>query len=90
MTLTLPPDIKASLRNGFDCSVEQNSRALAQELRKPRDAAQDWADGFRGAAGSLKSMSGFQLSVRLLGVLQELRAIEGIKPSHDLHTYAEY
>ncbi len=83
MTLSLPTDVKALLRTGFDRSVELNSNILAQELRKPRDGAQDWADGVRGL-GALKSTSPFQLSVRLLGVLDELRAIEGSIMSHDL------
>ncbi|KIW00192.1 uncharacterized protein PV09_08232 [Verruconis gallopava] len=74
---SLPGDVKALLRQGYDRSVELNSNIFAQEIRnpaKPRDALSDWADGLR--SGGLKSMTPFELSVRLLGVLEELKAEE--------------
>lgn len=75
MTLSLPADVKALLRNGFNRSVELNSNILGQELRRQRDGASDWTDRL-GGAGGLKSMTLFQLSVRLLGLLHELDASE--------------
>ena len=62
--LGLPADVKALLKKGYNRSVELNSTVLEQELKRPRNAYDDWAEGVH--YGSLKSMSAFQLSVRLI------------------------
>jgi hypothetical protein len=73
---SLPANVKALLRSGYNRGVELNSSVFAQEIRKPCDPAKDAAAGLHH--GALKSMPSFELSNRLLGVLEELETMHGM------------
>lgn len=78
MTISLPRDVIALLRKGYQTSVEQNSREFSKALLQPYDydiAVAEWGEGYHGPP--LKSLTPFQLSVRLLSVIEELDASEG-------------
>lgn len=67
-----PADLRASLAQGSDDTLDRNSVRFLAKLKEPRDHVKDWNNGFRRL--NLKTMTAFELSTRLAWLVEEISA----------------
>jgi hypothetical protein len=73
---SLPQDIRASLAQGINDILEDNATRFLAKFKEPRDEQKDWYNGFHRL--NLQGMTGFELSVRLGWLVDELSTLSGL------------
>jgi hypothetical protein len=70
---SLPEDIRDSLAQALNSALEHNATRFLARFKESRDEQKDWYNGFHRL--NLKAMTGFELSVRLMWLVDELYAL---------------
>jgi hypothetical protein len=70
---SLPEDLIVHLAQGKDDTLEDNYASFLARFKEQRDKRKDWFDGFHRL--NLKTMTAFELSVRLTWLVDKLAAL---------------